>query len=290
MFSLSSSRPPSKFQSPSQPQLKSYSPSQGSSQGSSQDPSQGSSQGSPQGSSQDSPQGSSQGSPQGSSQPQPSPHLNSFYHKIYHKEYLSSEKVPLVFLHGLMGSSANWQSLVKHFPHHPLLVYDQRGHGRSFKPKVGNYRVEDYAQDLALILEELQWPKVIPVGHSMGGRNAMHFAYRFPQYVEKLVVEDMVPGAGLPIGKLLESIPTPFPHREAAKAFLLGPFLEKQRDDLGESSRKLALFLLANLRHQRSKKMKDIKSKSVEGVVKKAIEGGKELEKMKKSGHRARNG
>ena len=163
----------------------------------------------------------------------------------------------MVFLHGLMGSSANWQNLVSYFPDHPLLIYDQRGHGRSFKPPKGNYRVEDYTQDLHLILKELQWPPVILVGHSMGGRNAMHFAHRFSHQVEKLVVEDMVPGAGLPIGKLLDSIPTPFPHREAAKNFMLGAFLEKQNEGLGESSRKVALFLLANLRSKKPLKNLD---------------------------------
>jgi pimeloyl-ACP methyl ester carboxylesterase len=53
--------------------------------------------------------------------------------------------------------------------------------------------VSDYAGDLKGILDELGWQKIHLVGHSMGGRNAFHFAGLYPERVQKLVVEDISP-------------------------------------------------------------------------------------------------
>jgi pimeloyl-ACP methyl ester carboxylesterase len=103
-------------------------------------------------------------------------------------------------------------------------VYDQRGHGWSFKPESG-YGPEDYALDLKLILDELGWQKVILVGHSMGGRNALHFAHKFPQRVLALVIEDIGP-EGNPTAMqktidMVEMVPAPF----VSKAFFENDFV-----------------------------------------------------------------
>lgn len=104
-----------------------------------------------------------------------------------------NEAPKLVFLHGVMGFGLNWRTITKVFdPYFRCLVYDQRGHGRSFHPESG-YAPEDYANDLEQILEELSWNKISLVGHSMGGRNALEFAHRFSARVEKLVIEDIGP-------------------------------------------------------------------------------------------------
>lgn len=62
----------------------------------------------------------------------------------------------------------------------------------------------------------------------MGGRNALEFAWRWPQSVEKLVIEDIGPDANpeavARTERLLELVPTPFASREGAKEFLLQRF------------------------------------------------------------------
>jgi pimeloyl-ACP methyl ester carboxylesterase len=138
-----------------------------------------------------------------------------------------------VFLHGLMGYSANWHKIANNLRGtERILAYDQRGHGRSFKPESG-YAPEDYAQDLLKITDELGWDQFILVGHSMGGRNVLNFAYQHPEKVSRLVVEDIGPEASaeaLPYFEvLLGMVPTPFPNREAARAFFQGEFLEKAK-------------------------------------------------------------
>lgn len=151
-------------------------------------------------------------------------YLENFHYQIYGDD--SSPK--LVFLHGLMGFGANWRRIVSSLEDKfQILTYDQRGHGRSHKPPRG-YAPEDYADDLIKILDELGWEKIHLVGHSMGARNAMNFAYRFPQRVISLVIEDIGPESNPNdvdyYEKLLAKIPTPFATKLAAKEFLLNDF------------------------------------------------------------------
>ena len=129
-----------------------------------------------------------------------------------------------VFLHGLMGYASNWRKVLSGMSEERTLAIDQRGHGRSFKPDFG-YASEDYADDLQLITEELGWDSFILVGHSMGGRNALAFAHKYPQKVQKLVIEDIGPEPQFEAieyyQKMLNSVPTPFPSRLEAKEFFL---------------------------------------------------------------------
>lgn len=171
----------------------------------------------------------------------------------FHTQLLGNPQGPkLVFLHGLMGSGANWRKITPAFEREfQILLLDQRGHGRSFHPPQG-YAPEDYAQDLALILDELGWgdQAIHLVGHSMGGRNALVFANRFPRRVNKLVIEDIGPDANLESARRIEGyldmIPTPFPDKRAAKHFFAETF--PQLVGGGAQARVLAEYFYANLR------------------------------------------
>jgi pimeloyl-ACP methyl ester carboxylesterase len=154
-----------------------------------------------------------------------------------------------VFLHGLMGYAANFRKIIASLERtERILVYDQRGHGRSFKPDSG-YAPENYADDLLKITDELGWDSFILVGHSMGGRNVLNFAFRHPKKVTHLIVEDIGAESSdevLPYFEaLLGTVPTPFPNRESARTFFQTEFLEKAktRDKVDV----LAKFLYSNL-------------------------------------------
>ncbi len=132
-------------------------------------------------------------------------------------------KGKLVFLHGLMGSAANWRRITPAFVNDfHILTFDQRGHGRSFHPTEGFYPA-DFAEDLRKILDDLGWDEISLVGHSMGARNALEFAHLFAQRVKRLVMEDMGPSADKAsasgIERLLDLVPTPFSSRTEAKNF-----------------------------------------------------------------------
>ncbi len=153
-----------------------------------------------------------------------------------------------VFAHGLMGYGANWRKIISGLEStERVLTFDQRGHGRSQKP-VDGYAPEDYAGDILKITDELGWDKFILVGHSMGGRNALNFAFQHPEKIIKLVIEDIGPEAAPDAveyyEKLLGMVPTPFPNREAARAFfrkdffsqILGQFLYANIEDKPDGS------------------------------------------------------
>jgi pimeloyl-ACP methyl ester carboxylesterase len=129
-----------------------------------------------------------------------------------------------VFLHGLMGYASNWRKVLSGMASERVLAFDQRGHGRSFKPASG-YASEDYADDLFKISEELGWESFILVGHSMGGRNALAFAHKYPHKVQKLVIEDIGPESSPQAidyyEKLLGAVPTPFSTKLQAKEFFM---------------------------------------------------------------------
>ncbi|HIK18627.1 MAG TPA: alpha/beta hydrolase [Leptolyngbyaceae cyanobacterium M33_DOE_097] len=102
--------------------------------------------------------------------------------------------VTLVFVHGWLLSQCYWQPLVQQLtPHYSCLTYDLRGFGRS-QPTAssGNsilrgYRLQDYAEDLGLLLEALQIKNAWLVGHSLGGSIALWAASQFPQLVKGVI-------------------------------------------------------------------------------------------------------
>ncbi|HVK61504.1 MAG TPA: alpha/beta hydrolase [Bdellovibrionales bacterium] len=178
--------------------------------------------------------------------------LSKFYHQITGPA--ESEK-KLVFLHGVMGFSANWRRIARAFENeYQVLVYDQRGHGRSFRPPTG-YGPDDYASDLLEIINELGWQKIHLVGHSMGGRAAFHFATKHPDRVTQLVIEDIGPsmypaGADL-VSRLLDSVPVPFESKRAARAWFDTEFQQIYANN--PKREQLAEYLYANLSENEQK-------------------------------------
>jgi esterase len=152
--------------------------------------------------------------------------LDNFYHLLYGPE----DGRRWVFVHGLMGYGQNWRKIISGLEStERCLTYDQRGHGRSIKPETG-YSPEDYADDLKRIVDELGWTNFVLVGHSMGGRNVLNFASRYPEYVSHLVVEDIGPEMKTKAHEyyeyLLNLVPTPFASRDAAKKYFFEDFVK----------------------------------------------------------------
>lgn len=157
-----------------------------------------------------------------------------------------------VFLHGLMGYGMNWRRIAVGLgTGHEVLLLDQRGHGKSWKPTHG-YAPSDFAEDLHQILDELAWDKVILVGHSMGGRNAVAFAARWPERVEKLVIEDIGPDrrpeAVDYFQALFDAIPTPFPSKLRVKEYFMNEFAGSKFGARFGTSKTLGLYLQSNLK------------------------------------------
>jgi esterase len=97
---------------------------------------------------------------------------------------------PLVILHGLFGSSDNWQSQAKIFAEfYTVYLVDLRNHGHSFWSPAHSYAL--MAEDLRALTEELNLKNIILLGHSMGAKVAMTFAQQHPGLLDKLILVDM---------------------------------------------------------------------------------------------------
>jgi 3-oxoadipate enol-lactonase len=88
--------------------------------------------------------------------------------------------VPLVLIHGFCGSSRYWQEVIPALAQHfRVIAPDLRGHGDSSAP-IESYTMDVLADDLARLLEHLELPRVIMLGHSLGGYVTLAFANRYP--------------------------------------------------------------------------------------------------------------
>lgn len=102
---------------------------------------------------------------------------------------------PLCFLHGFMGSSADWEPIVEALDEQAFcLAVDLPGHGRSVERPAHLYSMEGATQALADVLDEVGIHRCSLVGYSMGGRIALYFSLFHPNRVHRLALESTSPG------------------------------------------------------------------------------------------------
>ena len=98
----------------------------------------------------------------------------------------------LIVIHGLFGMSNNWNSLGKQFSKYCRVhLIDLRNHGRS--PHAEDFNYDVMCEDVLEYIEDNIIEKPILLGHSIGGKVAMKFAFTHPEKIEKLIVADMAP-------------------------------------------------------------------------------------------------
>ncbi|WP_078843509.1 alpha/beta fold hydrolase [Streptomyces albus] len=97
---------------------------------------------------------------------------------------------PLVLLHALGETSADWEAVAARFARHwHVHAPDLRGHGRSDWP--GDYAVEAMRDDVLGFLDALRLGRVDLIGHSLGGVVGYLLAAAHPDRVARLVLEDV---------------------------------------------------------------------------------------------------
>jgi pimeloyl-ACP methyl ester carboxylesterase len=102
---------------------------------------------------------------------------------------------PILFIHGWGGNSQEWcPQLAALTPQFRILAPDLRGHGHSHHAP-GSYSPRQLASDTAEILDAVDCPPVLAVGHSMGGQVVTALAVEHPAAVTGLVLLDPAIGA-----------------------------------------------------------------------------------------------
>jgi len=107
--------------------------------------------------------------------------------KLYYKKHGNGP--PLIILHGLLGSSVNWNTLGKKLAESFSVYFvDQRNHGLS--PHSDEFNMNVMSEDLYELIIDNHINDAIIMGHSMGGKTAMTFAFEHPDKVSRLIIVD----------------------------------------------------------------------------------------------------
>ncbi|HVU34136.1 MAG TPA: alpha/beta fold hydrolase [Opitutaceae bacterium] len=112
--------------------------------------------------------------------------------QLFHRDLGGAGNPPLVILHGMLGSSRNWQSAGADLAaRYHVLALDLRNHGRS--PHADPMTYDALMGDVLDWLDGHRLGQVTLLGHSMGGKTAMLLACRHPARVARLFVVDIAP-------------------------------------------------------------------------------------------------
>jgi pimeloyl-ACP methyl ester carboxylesterase len=113
--------------------------------------------------------------------------------EIYFEERGSGP--PLLLLHGLTGTSANWQhvfDLDSLAASYRVIVPDARGHGRSTN-STGVFTFRRCAIDVLALLDHLAIGRVRAVGMSLGAKTLLHVATLAPARIDRMIVVSATP-------------------------------------------------------------------------------------------------
>jgi pimeloyl-ACP methyl ester carboxylesterase len=100
----------------------------------------------------------------------------------------------VLLLHGKNFNAAYWEQTIQELNRngYRVIAPDQIGFGKSTKPQHYQYSFEQLAFNTKSILDSLKIPKVIVLGHSMGGMLATRFALSYPEMTAKLILENPI--------------------------------------------------------------------------------------------------
>ncbi len=105
------------------------------------------------------------------------------YYEWIRTEDNDRDKPVMVFVHGWGGSARYWRSTATALAsQYDCLLYDLRGFGRSILPTEAvttNYDLEEYAEDLIILLNTLNIDRIYLHAHSMGASIATLFINRY---------------------------------------------------------------------------------------------------------------
>ena len=117
--------------------------------------------------------------------------VNHYYEWIRQPNNSSVAKPVMVFIHGWGGSCRYWRSTAQAIASEfDCLLYDMRGFGQSQEDKKVNigYELDDYAQDLLILLDAFNLDKIYLNAHSMGASVGAIFLNLVPERIKKAIL------------------------------------------------------------------------------------------------------
>jgi len=115
------------------------------------------------------------------------PSRGEIHYQVFGEHHLET----IVLVHGLDSAGVTFDTIIEKLSTgYQVLVYDQRGHGKSLM-RGNDYSTQTMAGDLKALLDHLRIQTVHLLGHSLGGRTVVRFAELFPHRVKTVMIEDM---------------------------------------------------------------------------------------------------
>lgn len=127
--------------------------------------------------------------------------------EIFYKDWGKGQ--PILFSHGWPLSADAWDAQMVFFGQqgYRVIAHDRRSHGRSTQTWDGN-NMDQYADDLAELIEYLDLKDLIMIGHSTGGGEVAHYLGRHgTKRVAKVVLVGAVPPLMLKTDKNPNGLP-----------------------------------------------------------------------------------
>lgn len=115
--------------------------------------------------------------------------------RIFYKDWGSKDAQPIVFSHGWPLTADVWDPQLVFFAGagYRVIAHDRRSHGRSDQVWQNN-TMDQYADDLGELIEQLDLRNVVLVGHSTGGGEVTRYVGRHgTSRVAKVVLLGAVP-------------------------------------------------------------------------------------------------
>ena len=101
---------------------------------------------------------------------------------------LHGDGEPLVLITGLSSDHTTWLPFLPAFTNnYRVLIMDNRGIGQTKYPDA-QFSVDDMADDIANLMDELKIEKAHVIGHSLGGRIAQKLVLKYPEKVNSLIL------------------------------------------------------------------------------------------------------
>jgi len=119
--------------------------------------------------------------------------------KIYYETYGNVKSYPIVLIHPLGGNIKIWQEeihLILRSGNYRIIAYEIRGHYRSNMGKSDSFTIDDLANDLDKLLNELKIKTCTLIGHSIGGKIAAAYAKHNSNKIDAII---FISGSSIPI-------------------------------------------------------------------------------------------
>ncbi|MFN8435153.1 MAG: alpha/beta hydrolase [Anaerolineales bacterium] len=166
------------------------------------------------------------------------PFVQGIHYSFQQSKEKNSSRPPLIFIHGAGGSFLSFHPYLRRMQGETVYALDLPGHGKSAGK--GRQSIEEYADDIARFMDDLQIASAVMIGLSMGSGIALSFALKYPYKVSALVV--MGGGAKLRVAQsTLENVGKPENFETTVETINRACFSRYASNELVELSKKSML-------------------------------------------------